>query len=274
MTWQRQCRKAGAELGGAAERWEPLATTAARPSCLSLHTLCGTRSELQRARHNSDPSGWGKRGERSPVYFSFCYFISLQWEQLRMSRISENNCWASVQVVNKEPQTLLSPTTKRCWHKKNSIFLCRNHLLNSLVLNRIPCLLPLLFPQNLKTNHTKISYSSLICYIRCFLRNPAVLSPRDVSVRSCLRRPSLETQYEYPPPPSKIILWSWVKCRDRYLFSSSAGQKFSCFLWLCGVSESTCPSSTGGSAALEREHGRLQYEVSPDSVVEILWKIK
>lgn len=154
-----------------------------------LHALCGTHRE-----HSTHPTGWANRAQRSPVSFSFCYFISLQWEQLRMSRINENNCWASVQVVNKEPQTLLSPTTKRCWHKKNSIFLCRNHSLNSLVLNRIPCLLPLLFPQNLKTNHTKISYSPLICYIRCFLRNPVVLSPCDVSVRSCLRWHSLETQ--------------------------------------------------------------------------------
>lgn len=254
MTWQRQCRKVGGRAGGCS--WEPLATASACPCCLSLH--CG------------DPSAWAKRAQRSPVYFSFCYFISLQWEQLRMSRINENNCWASVQVVNKEPQTLLSPATERCWHKKNSIFLCRNHLLSSLVLKRIPCLVPLSPPQNLKTNHTKMSYSCLIYHIRCFLRNPA----GDVSVRSCLRWHSLETQYDYPPPPSKIILWCWIICQDRYLFSSPAGQKFSCFLWLCGASESTCPSSTGRNAALEREHGRVQDEVSPDSTVEILWKIK
>lgn len=159
MTWQRQRREAVAEPGGAPECWEPIAATTGCPSCLTLHicsaSLYGTRSDLHKTRQNSDPSGWGKRGERKPVYFSFCYFISLQWEQLKMSRINENNCWASVQVVNKEPQTLLSPTTKRCWHRKNSIFLCRNHLLNSLVPNRTPCLLPLLFPPTLKTNHTK-----------------------------------------------------------------------------------------------------------------------
>lgn len=147
MTWQRECRKAVAEVGGASECCEPLTATAGCPSCLTFRAgSYGTRSHLHKKRQNSDPNGWGKRGEGKPVYFSFCYFISLQWEQLKMSRINENNCWASVQVLNKEPQTLLSPATKRCWHKKNSIFLCRNHLLNSLVLHSAPCLLSLHFP--------------------------------------------------------------------------------------------------------------------------------
>lgn len=183
MTWQRQRRKAAAELGGAPQCCEPLATTAGCPSCLTLHVclagLYGTRSDLQKTRQNSDPSGWGKRRERKPVYFSFCYFISLQWEQLKMLRINENNCWASVQVVNKEPQTLLSPTTKRCWHKKNSIFLCRNHLLNSLVLNSPPSL-----PPHFKnTQKNSIPPPYILCFLTC-----TVLSPTcDISLSLCLR---------------------------------------------------------------------------------------
>lgn len=169
VTWQRQRRKAVAELGGALECCEPLAATAGCPSCLAFHvcsdSLYSTRSDLHKTRQNSDTSGWGKRGERKPVYFSFCYFISLQWEQLKMSGINENNCWASVQVVNKEHQTLSSPSTKRCWHKKNSIFLCRNHLLNSLVLNRTPCLLPLHCFDTLKNKSlTKIIFPTYMLY--------------------------------------------------------------------------------------------------------------
>lgn len=190
-----------------------------RPSHLPLHSHSagsyGTRSDLRKTRQRSDPSGGRKRGERKPVYFSFCYFISLQWEQLKMSRINENNCWASVQVVKKEPQTLLSPTTKRCWHNKNSIFLCRNHLLNSLVLNITPCLLPLLPPCFKNKSHKKI-ISPPPCYIRCFLRSTVLSSTCDISLRFCLRWLLLKTQYDSPSPP-KIMCFSGVgvKCQVR-----------------------------------------------------------
>lgn len=154
MTWQRQCRKAGAELGGAAGSPWPQPQPVVLPA--SPHTPCAAPHRAPETTTQQWPQWLGKEGRKKPhLFFSFCYFISLQWEQLRMLRINENNCWATVQVVNKEPQTLLSPTTKRCWHKKNSIFLCRNHLLNSLVLNRIPCLLPLFFPPEFKNKSHK-----------------------------------------------------------------------------------------------------------------------
>lgn len=158
MTWQRQGRKAGAGLGAGAGAGAGLGAPGHSHSLSSLPVSPCPVWHPSRAPGSSTaltPAA-GQRGDgEAPVYFSFCYFISLQWEQLRMSRINENNCWASVQVVNKEPQTLLSPTTKRCWHKKNSIFLCRNHLLNSLVLNRISCLLPLFPPPEFKNKSHK-----------------------------------------------------------------------------------------------------------------------
>lgn len=128
-----------------------------------------------------------------------------------MSRINENNCWASVQVVNKEPQTLLSPTTKRCWHKKNSIFLCRNHLLNSLVLNRTPCLLPVHFTHALETNHSiKVELKKSYCNIRCFLTHTVSSFTCDISLRSCRKWQSLKIECDgSPPSQNHVLLWSW-----------------------------------------------------------------
>lgn len=125
-----------------------------------------------------------------------------------MSRINENNCWASVQVVNKEPQTLLSPTTERCWHKKNSIFLCRNHLLNSLVLNRTHCLLLVHFIHALETSHSikvELKKKKSYCNIRYFLTNIVLSFTCDISLRSCRKWQSLKIQCEGPPLPKSCV---------------------------------------------------------------------
>lgn len=160
---QEGCSRAGR---GTRAPWAPLCNHRLSVLPAFPSSLYGTWSDLHKIRAQRPTWLGGENGEkRKTVYFSFCYFISLQWEQLKTSRINENNCWASIQVVNKEPWTLLSPKTKRCWHKKNSIFLHRNHFLNSLVLKRIPCFLPVHFTHTLKTNHSvKIQLKSYVSY--------------------------------------------------------------------------------------------------------------
>lgn len=204
---QRQHRKAVAELGSAPEHHEPLSVTTSCLSFLPPHSAGMAPREISIKEH-SDPRGWrGERGERKPIYFSFCYFISLQWVQLKTSRINENNCWASIQAVNKEPWALLSPKTKRCWHKRNSIFLHRNHLLNSLVLKRTPFFLPVHFTHTFKTNHSvKVQLKS--CVVLDVFWQAQSCHPCDINLRSCHKWQSLETQSK-GPPPIKVFFWIW-----------------------------------------------------------------